>query len=183
MNRVAELDKNCNILAQYEIIGRVPNGTSIAGYVVRNRMTGEVTMLQKGIVEQLALCKNIYNASAQIYNNIVNLKGIGCKLSQLPKYSATGELIDTNNTKKYQVEPFLKIIGRVQKYREICGYILEYRDREDKIIRKKFTKEKVLELARAGYITNAKAQLNNGELMLRGIDEDLGALKTFKENN
>lgn len=181
MDRVVELDKNCNMLAQYEIIGRVPNGTSIAGYVVKNRMTGEVTMLQKGIVEQLALCKNIYNASAQIYNNVVNLKGLGCKLSQLPKYSANGELITTVNTKKYQVEPFLRIIGRVQKYREICGYIIEYRDSNDNLIRRKFTKEKVLELARKGYIINAKAQLNNGELMLRGIAEDLGALKTFKE--
>lgn len=182
MGMINELDKNYNILAQYEIIGRVPNGTSIVGYVIRNRMNGEVSILQKGIVEQLALCKNIYNATAQIYNNVVNLKGIGCKLSQMPKYSANGAVIDNIETKKYQIEPFLKIIGRVQRSRVICGYILEYKDKEDNIIRKKFDKDKVLELARAGYIINAKAQLNNGELMLRGIDEDLGMLKTFKEN-
>lgn len=175
------IDKNCNILAQYEIIGRVPNGTSIVGYVIKNRTNGEIQILQKGIVEQLALCKNIYNANAQIYNNVVNLKGINCKLSQLPRYTADGSIICDKETKRYSVEPFLKIVGRVQRQRIICGYIIEYKDREDKIIRKRVDKDKTLELARAGYIINAKAQLNNGELMLRGIDEDLGLLKTFKD--
>lgn len=175
------IDKNCNILAQYEIIGRVPNGTSIVGYVIKNRTNGEIQILQKGIVEQLALCKNIYNANAQIYNNVVNLKGINCKLSQLPRYTADGSIICDKETKRYSVEPFLRIVGRVQRQRIICGYIIEYKDREDKIIRKRVDKDKTLELARAGYIINAKAQLNNGELMLRGIDEDLGLLKTFKD--
>lgn len=181
MGMINTLDKNCNMLAQYEIIGRVPNGTSIVGYVIKNRYNGEICILQKGIVEQLALCKNIYNANAQIYNNVVNLKGINCKLSQLPKYSANGAIIENNNSKKYQIDPFLKIVGRVQKARAISGYIIEYKDKDDKIVRKRVDKDRTLELARAGYIINAKAQLNNGELMLRGIDEDLGNLKTFKE--
>lgn len=182
MSITNNLEKNYNMLAQYEIIGRVPNGTSIVGYVIRNRMNGEVNIIQKGIVEQLALCKNIYNANAQIYNNVVNLKGINCKLSQLPKYSANGTIIDDSETKKYQIEPFLRIVGRVQRARAICGYIIEYVDKDNRITRKRLDKDKVLELARAGYIINAKAQLNNGELMLRGIDEDLGNLKTFKDN-
>ena len=59
-------DRNYNILAQYEIIGRVPRGTSVIGYMLYNRVTGECTIMTKAVVEQLALNKNIYNAVIKI---------------------------------------------------------------------------------------------------------------------
>lgn len=175
-------NKMFNTLAQYEIIGRIPNGTYIVGYVLNNRITGEQTMVQKGVVEQLALNKNIYNANAQIYNNVVNLKGINCKISKLPKYYANGELIKDNEKSNKVSKPFLRIVGRVQSSREICAYIIEYKDKNNKIARIRVDKDKVINYAKNGYIENAKVQFNGGELMLRGVNEDLTTLKKFKDN-
>lgn len=181
MEAMNNTNKMYNTSAQYEIIGRIPNGTYIAGYVLYNRINGEITTEQKGVVEQLALNKNIYNANAQIYNNIVNLKGINCKLSQLPKYCADGRLIEDKQKSNKNIKPFLRIVGRVQRSREICAYIVEYRDKANKLARKRIEKDKIIDLARNGYIENAKVQLNGGELMLRGVNVDLTTLKKFKD--
>ena len=176
-------DRAYNYSAKYEVVGRVPDGTSVVAYICLDRENGKHTMLSKGIVEQLALNKNIYNVQAQIYNNIVNLKGINCKLSQLPRYNANGSIIENNTvSNKKDIVPFIRIIGRVQKSKSISGYIVEYKTKDNKTARKKIDKEMMLGLARKGYVINAKAQLNNGVLMLRGLNEDLGMLKTYKEN-
>lgn len=173
---------NYNILGKYEIIGRVPNGTSIVAYTLMNRLSGKLEIFPKELVEQLALDKQIYNANAQLYNNIVNLRGINCKLSKLPKYNANGTLYEESLTKKKDISPIFRIVGRVQGANTTTkAYILEYRTRSGETTRSKLDRDKVLELARDGYIVNAKAQLNSGRLMLRGIDEDLAALKTFRE--
>lgn len=180
MNYINNNYKSYNTGAQYEIIGRIPNGTYIVGYVLNNRVTGEKSMVQKDIVEQLALNKNIYNASAQLYDNVVNMKGINCKLSQLPKYKVNGEVIkDKDFNKNFQ--PFLKIVGKVQRARQICAYIVEFKDKNNRISRKRIDKDEVIKLAQAGYIINAKVQYNSGELMLRGVNEDLTLLKRYKE--
>lgn len=170
-------DKKYNISAQYEIIGRVPDGKSVIGYVLLSKIDGTTMICSRGTVEQLALDKKIYNATAQIYNNNVVLKGINCKLNQLPNYSVDGTRI---TSKEKRSIPKLRIIGRIQNSRIVSSYIVEY-DSNGETKRRTFTKDEILDLARRGLIINAKAQLNNGELMLRGINEDLGSLKTYKQ--
>ena len=82
-----------NVGAKYEIIGRIQHGTSVMAYMIKDRVESSTSIIEKGIVEQLALNKQIYNCNAQLYGNIVNMKGVNCKLNQLPKYTESGDLV------------------------------------------------------------------------------------------
>ena len=78
--------KDYNFGAKYSIIGRILNRTTVEYYVLQDRSNNSTLKMKKGVVEQLALSKQIYNCNAQVYKDIVNMKGINFKLSQLPRY-------------------------------------------------------------------------------------------------
>lgn len=156
-----------NIGARYEIVGRMLDGTHVMAYLIKDRLSQNEIRLEKGIVEQLALNKQIYNCNAQVYNNAVNLKGINCKISQLPKYDDDGNIIP-KEPPKLKIIPNLKLVGKVQSGRTISDYIVVSLSDESTLM--KIPKDAVLLLAQEGRITNAKVQYNNGKLMLRGKD-------------
>lgn len=168
-----------NVGARYEIIGRIMDGTFVVGYVLRDRGTNSTTTMEKKAVEQLALYKMIYNCYAQVYNNIVNLKGIGCKLSQLPRYDKTGKnIIEREENKKIRYEADVEIIGKVQTGRKITLYIVKHIPTNSVA---KVNKDKVYELARMGRIINAKCQMCGSEMILRANKGySLADIKTYK---
>ena len=158
-----------NIGARYKIVGRVTNGTSVLAYVVADGIEKKNKIIPKNIVEQLALSKQIYNCTGQVYGNIVNLKGINCKLNQLPRYNMNGERVGTaesakNIAKKNKAD--LKIVAKVQNGRVISAYIVKRLDVEDDR-GTKISRQEILNLARSGRIINAKCQKNENTYMLR----------------
>lgn len=167
-----------NFCAQYEIIGRVLNGTSVISYILKDRRSLKNESVNKDIVEQLALSKQIYNCRAQTYKNIVNLKGIGCKLSKLPRYDKDCNLIEETDKIIKKQNPDLQIIGKMLEGRIITNYvIISVDDKSNKMV---VPKDTVIQLAKDGRIINAKVQMNNGDLMLRGISGDnLAKLATY----
>lgn len=166
-----------NIGARYEIIGRVTSGTAVVAYTLRDKISGLICQMEKGIVEQLALNKQIYNCNAQLYGNIVNLKGINCKLSQLPKFDNKGNAIDENKNKRKNTAD-LKLVGKVPCGRLISDYIVISVYEPDKTM--KIPRETVIKLAQEGRIINAKSQMNGEEAMLRGTaGVNLAQLKTY----
>lgn len=168
-----------NVGARYEIIGRIQNGTTVLSYMINDRTDNSKNMIEKGVVEQLALNKQIYNCTAQVYGNIVNLKGINCKLSKLPKYTEDGNLIPEPEKPKKKAPADLKLVGKIQCGRAISDYVIvALKDTSKKM---KVPKETVLQLAQDGRILNAKIQMNNGEMMLRGTyGVNLAKLPTYK---
>lgn len=167
-----------NIGAKYEIIGRISKGTSVIAYMLRDRTNGQEFPMEKGMVEQLALTKQIYNSTAQVYNDLVNLKGINCKLSKLPKYKEDGTPCDETPKKKVKLKPDLVIIGKMAEGRVITDYILCTVDSPD--LRMRVPKETVIQLASDGRFTNAKVQRNGDEIILRGTDgTNLNQLTTY----
>ena len=171
---------NCyNIGAKYEIIGRVSHGTSVVAYMVKDRANGTISKIEKGIIEQLALNKQVYNCQAQIYNDRVNMKGINCKISKLPKYDDNGNPIIIEETTKPKVVADLKLIGKVQSGRAISDYVVISLLEPTK--KMKVPKETVLQLALEGRVTNAKVQMNNGDMILRGsTGESLSQLALYR---
>lgn len=167
-----------NIGAKYEIIGRVQHGTSVIAYMVKDRVENSTSIIEKGIVEQLALNKQIYNCNAQLYGNIVNMKGVNCKLNQLSKYTETGDLVPEEEKPKKKAPADLKLIGKVQTGRTVTDYVVvALKDTSKKM---KVPKETVLQLAQEGRILNAKVQMNHGEMMLRGnYGVNLSQLTTY----
>lgn len=168
-----------NVGAKYEIIGRIQHGTSVMAYMIKDRVESSTSIIEKGIVEQLALNKQIYNCNAQLYGNIVNMKGVNCKLNQLPKYTESGDLVPEEEKPKKKAPADLKLIGKVQTGRTITDYIVvALKDTSKKM---KVPKETVLQLAQEGRILNAKVQMNNGEMMLRGnYGVNLSQLTTYQ---
>ena len=153
-----------NIGARYELVGRVTKGTSVVAYIVKDKVTNKITQMEKGVVEQLALNKQIYNCTAQVYNNLVNLKGINCRLNQLPKYDNYGKKLGEDAKKQSLAD--LKLVGRVQCGREIQEYVIIYLDDPDN--KMKVPRDMVIKLAQEGRIVNAKSQMNGDSVMLRG---------------
>lgn len=74
---------NNNWEAQYKVEARVMCGVSVVGFIVVDR-NGNTKRVRKEAFEKLALDNKIFNCSANIYNNRVNLRGIGIKLKDLP---------------------------------------------------------------------------------------------------
>ena len=167
-----------NIGAKYEIIGRISKGTSVIAYMLRDRTNKQEFPMEKGMVEQLALTKQIYNSTAQVYNDLVNLKGINCKLSKLPKYKEDGTPYDVLPEKKVKLDPDLIIIGKMTEGRMITDYIVTYVSTPD--IKMRVPKETVIQLALDGRFTNAKVQKNGNATILRGIEgTNLNKLDTY----
>lgn len=168
-----------NIGARYEIIGRVTERTSVIAYIIKdNHSGGNIYPMEKSMVEQLALNKQIYNCTGQIYGNIINLKGINCKLNQLPRYDRLGNKVIDENKGKRKVTADLELVGKVQKGRVITDYILISLTNPDKPF--KLPRDMVLKLAQEGRVVNAKSQKNGEEIMLRGVEGfNLAQLKTY----
>lgn len=169
---------NYNIGARYNIIGRIPQGTTVIAYVLKDSITGNITSLEKGVVEQLALNKQIYNCTAQIYGNIVNLKGIQCKLSKLPRYNPdlTPYIKDKQKNRK---TPIIKLVGKVQNGRSISDYVVESLKEPGRLM--KVPRDTIIKLAQEGLIINAKAQMNGQDIMLRGANGfNLSQLQLYK---
>lgn len=169
----------CNLGAQYQIIGRITHGTFVSAYVCVDRMTGQSLVVSKQDTEKLALNKQIYNCTAQMYNGIVNLKGIDCKLNQLPRYTDDGKRIVVKEEQRTKVEPDLEITAKIQRGRTVMYY--EVTKLGDVSKKAKLTKNQVIELARSGRLRNAKCQMNGNEILLRGANGcNLAALKTYQ---
>lgn len=168
-----------NFGARYEILGRVTEGTTVCGYVIKDRSNGNVEFMDKGKVESLALKKNVYNCTAQVYRDIINLKGINCKLNQLPKFDVNGNRINKVVPTSKKVVADLKIIGKITNGRYISDYVVISKDNPSK--KMKLPREIVLKLAEEGRIMNAKSQVCGNTIVLRGdMGQNLSELKVYE---
>lgn len=169
-----------NTSSKYEIIGRILDGTVVKFYVFKDRETNSILKIEKAKAEQMALNKEIYNCRAQNYQNIVNMKGINCKISQMQKYNDDlTPVIETEKQLKKKVVKDLKLIGKILSGKQISDYVVININEPNVLL--KVSKENVLLLAKEGRVINAKVQYYNGVLMLRGTDvEPLSALKQYR---
>lgn len=169
-----------NIGARYEILGRIMNGTTVVAYVLYDLIDNTISPVSKQVTEQYALNKQIYNCTAQIYNNTINMKGIQCKLNKLPKYNADCTLVRKDTKKKCNISDIM-LVGKVQQGRLITDYIVTLMSNPKQHLR--VSRNNIMKLARENRIINAKAQLNCGNELLRAKDGyNLSDLKTYVIN-
>ena len=164
----------------YKIIGRYTEGVKVIGYALQNADTGEVGVINKQIVEQLALSKAIMNCSGQFYDDKVVLKGINCKLVNLPNCTADGRIVSKEKELISNKQEPLYINARIVDGKNIVGYrLFRLNDNGDKV-EKNIERDKVLQLARSGLIANARVQRSNDKLLLRGVKCDLAQLPMMR---
>lgn len=165
---------NCEAESEevYEIIGRCTEGSSIIGYVLsRNNRSA---LVKRDEVERLALENKVSNAKVQIYKNRLILKGNGTKLNTLPKYDSYGRPLLNNKVRDESIK--FKIISRIMDNKTIAGYELIMIHNGDVIDSGQYSKERVIEFIKAGYITNARVQQSGGKDIVRGINCDIAKL-------
>lgn len=159
-----------NVGSRYELAGRVCKGQHVTHYMLKDRLNDDLIKVEKVIVEQLALNNQIYNCRAQLYRDIVNLKGIGCRIKDLPKYSENGKLAKDDKHSilldESQDEPNLMLVGKKYTGRDITNYLVVSLNDKDALMQ--ITKESAFELAREGRFINAKTQMCKGKVILRG---------------
>lgn len=164
---------------RYEVIGRYMAGKRVEGYMVRDRSTGIAAVVSRNKVEQLALNGNIRNVTAQNYGDRVVLKGIGCKLSEMPNYDINGNLVETG-WNEAQKQSFERIVARIVDGRQTVGYVIEVVVNGRSAGFKELSRENTIAMARLNRLSNARAQMSQGRLVLRGVNCELTQLKTVR---
>lgn len=162
-------------MSKYTIIGRQKNGTTIDGYILRDNATGAILPFPKNQVYKLALNKMISDVTAQVYQGRVTMKGTKYRISELPCYDVHGNKISKGN-EQYVSKPKVIINGKCTDGKNVTGYRVAVV--VDGIIQRQsvLNREKVMELARNGMISNARYQTSNGIGILRGVDCKLANL-------
>lgn len=163
----------------YMAIGRYCEGVSVLGYMLRNGSTGETKLYSREYVEELALTRQIGNIYAQNYKGKVILKGVDCRLTELPNYDKYGNMISQAVPNGERHEAII-VSGRVMEGKTTIGYVVSLICNGVTVGKKTLRKDKVIELARTGHIANMRVQMSNGNAVLRGHNCELAKLPIYK---
>ena len=161
----------------YKVIGRCLNGVKVLKYVLMNTSTNSINIVSKEQMEHLVINKRVVNCIGQYYCGKIIIKGIDCKLNQLPNYTLDGKLIDKKSSDKAKLEPNLYIKSRMVKGRKTIGYVVGLVGQD---IEYKVEKNKVIHLARQGKVYNARVQKLNDKSLLRGVNCELSHLPVIQ---
>lgn len=160
---------------RYIAIGRYTEGVNVLGYVLKELSSGSTALVCRQEVENLAINRLVSNISAQIYGGKIIMKGLNCKLSELTNYDSTGNII-SKQSKKLENKEDIVISARIIEGKSTIGYVVTLRSNGIKCGEKRLSRDKVLELARNGYISNARVQMSNSKPVLRGVNCELAKL-------
>lgn len=160
---------------KYTIVARYMDGVNVIGYHLIDSNGNGLTVTKED-VKQLALNKMLLNAVGQRYKDDIVIKGINCKLSELPVIDVSSGKLKGNDIRgKMDLYKF-KIVGRITKGKNTIGYVL----RDPQGMERKVKRSDVLKLAREGKLSNARAQAYNGKLLLRGVGFELAQLPVIR---
>lgn len=167
---------NTGLVDKYTVVARYMDGVKVVGYHLIDSQ-GKEHAVTKETVEALALNKSLLNVSGQRYKNDIVIKGVNCKLSELPVIDAhSGKLKGEENNKKKSSPGKFTLTARITKGKSTVGYVLK----DAAGVERRIKREDVLLLARDGRLANARAQSYEGNLLLRGVGFELAQLPTIK---
>lgn len=160
-----------------KMIGRCLDGVKVIAYVLVDE-AGKKAIVPKQDVENMVMNKGISNVTGQLYEGRVNLRGVGFKLVDLPKYDLHGVRLDEKAIKKARNVYSLR--AKIVKGREILGYVVQKIGDNGEYLEKKMKREEVMKLASEGKIANVRVQMNNGVSIMRGVARELEGLPAIK---
>ena len=167
---------------QYQIVGRYLNGSEVTGYHLQSIESGKAGRYTREQVAYLVGRDQITNAEGQIYKDKFLLRGVGVALDSLPAKQENGELSRTDNLGKIRkgtsagdAMSQLQLSKVIVSGRNVVGYIVTNAGGGTH----KISRDKLLELAKAGKIGNARYQESNGRPILRGVGCNLNELPTI----
>lgn len=167
------------VKVSYSIVGRYMNGKEVTGYQIQSTK-GESKRVTR---EQLCLLVgrgDITNCTGQVYKKKVILKGKGININDLP-------IVDEKNSKVKNTDKIgaikkgtsntdavnqLMIVRKLVSGGKPVGYVLRNAGGAER----KVKRDEVVTLAKDGKIGNARVQMYNGKVLLRGKNLNLNTL-------
>lgn len=163
---------------EYQIVGRYMSGKEVTAYHLQSISTGKGGRYTREQVAYLVGREQITNCIAQIYKDKLLLRGNGVNLDDLP-VKQEGKDIDPQALRseagsRSQAMGKLMLVKAIKSGRNTVGYVVQ----NDGCGAKRFKRQQVIELAKAGKIANARVQNYNGKELLRGFGCNLDQLPT-----
>jgi hypothetical protein len=155
------------------------NGKEVVGYHLQSMDTGKSKRFSKEQVCFLVGNGQVTNCTGQIYQDSVLLRGVGISLESLPVQQENGTISRTGNVGKVRrgasaedvMNQFI-IVGSIVKGRNVLGYTIQNAGGGQANV----GRDELLQLAKEGKIGNARVQMYNGRLILKGVGVDLSQL-------
>lgn len=158
---------------KYRVIARVYKGTKLDHYkqICSN---GQQRELDKEQLAYLAAKGQIENLQAYITKDDVEFKGIGININDLPVERLKSDSVLEKEDAAAKKDYLVTLIGALMNGRTLVGYYAKTADGQ----KGTFQKEKIIEMAGQGLVTNAVAVMRNG---VKGIKGKAGfKLQTLK---
>jgi len=163
-------------MTKVRVVGRCLEGVKVNGYVIEDA-TGKRIVISKEVMERMALNNEIKDVRAQIYNGRANLRGVGFKLVDLPKFDMRGVSLDEKEFKRLRGVYSLR--AKILDGREVVGYVVQKIGDNGEYIEKKMKRDEVMQLASTGNIANVRVQKNRGGYIMRGVGKELSKLPSI----
>lgn len=160
------------------VVGRCMNGVRVIGYIAVDNKTRAKLYFDKEQFQNLVINKQVVNCTGQVYEDKIIIKGVNCQLSKLPKFDHNGNPIKHKKVREKE-DRKLVIVGKITDSKEIVGYRLGY-NVNGQINYKDIPRKAVLQLARDKKIKNARVQMSNNRMLLRGVGCDLSKLPSVE---
>ena len=162
------------------VIGRCMDGVKVVGYVAMDNSTKDKIYFNKEQFQNLVIHKKVLNCTGQVYEDKIVIKGVNCQLARLQRYDLNGNKINNINTEDKTNK--LEIIGKITDSKEVIGYRIMYIS-NGQIKHKDLRRQTVLDLAKDKKIKNARVQMSNNRILLRGVNCDLSKLPSIQLAN
>lgn len=155
-------------MKEFKVVGRVMNGNSVDGYIVKSQFTGIQKPVTKGLLVDLINKQAIENCTYQVgTNGDVIFRGAGVKLSQLPSVQSKGTpkaVQDTYTANANNNCNKVNIVAEVRNGSSHFGYVVQDCNNNKQVV----DKANAFKLAKDNGIGNARVQKNGGSEIFRG---------------
>ena len=170
---------------EYQIVGRYMDGKEVTAYHLQSLSTGKAGRYTREQVVYLVGRGQITNCEGQIYQDKVILRGKGVSLESLPVKQEDGALSKTDSLGKIRkgasaadAMTQVMLVGVIVNGRNVVGYVVQNAGGGQS----KVSREDLLAQAKAGRVGNARVQMYNGQVILKGVNCDLKSLPRYDVN-
>lgn len=169
---------------QYQIVGRYMDRTEVVAYHLQCLSNGKSVKLSKEQVAFLVGRGQVTNCQGQIYQDKLLLRGVGVSLDSLPTKQVNREGSAIKNTSSIGKVRNGTSAGDAMSQVMIVQFIVDGKRTIGAVLQNsgggtaKVDRNKLIELASAGRIGNARVQKSNDRVILRGVNCDLRNMPT-----
>lgn len=163
---------------KYRIVAKVMKGNTVESYIAACN-NGTQRELDKEQLAYLQAKGQVENIKAYMTKDDIGFKGVGINLNDLPTQRLKSDSVVEREEQKEKKQYSVTLIGVLMEGRVLRGYYARANDGR----KGAFQKEKILEMAEQGLVTNAIAVTRNGTRGLKGNGTNLATLRAYQKGD